>query len=122
MTPRSHLDTLARQGVRFERAYVAQPGCSPSRASLLTGLYPHQHDQIALAAHRFEMFSAEARNLPRLLRERGYRTGCLGKIHVNPESAFVFQHHRGGSAGFSLRDMRAVAREAGDFVAQDTAL
>ena len=44
-----HLDQLAREGVRFERAFVAQAGCSPSRASFLTGLYPHQHGQVGLA-------------------------------------------------------------------------
>ena len=44
-----HLDALARQGVRFDRAFVTQAGCSQSRASLLTGLYPHQNGQIALA-------------------------------------------------------------------------
>src|ERR1700727_1019301 len=38
-----HLDNLARSGVRFEHAYCADPICVPSRASLLTGLYPHNH-------------------------------------------------------------------------------
>jgi arylsulfatase A-like enzyme len=43
-----NLDRLAAAGVRFNRAYVTQAGCSQSRASVLTGLYPHQHGQIAL--------------------------------------------------------------------------
>ena len=33
---------------RFDRAYVAQAGCSPSRAAFLTGLYPHQNGQLGL--------------------------------------------------------------------------
>jgi N-sulfoglucosamine sulfohydrolase len=37
------LDKLASEGVRFERAYVPQAGCSQSRAAYLTGLYPHQN-------------------------------------------------------------------------------
>ena len=44
-----NLDRLAADGVRFNRAFVAQAGCSQSRASILTGLYPHQHGQIGLA-------------------------------------------------------------------------
>ena len=40
-----HLNQLAREGLRFERAFVPQAGCSQSRASFLTGLYPHQHGQ-----------------------------------------------------------------------------
>ena len=43
------LDELAAGGMRFERAYVPQAGCSQSRAALLTGLYPHQNGQIGLA-------------------------------------------------------------------------
>ena len=38
-----HMDRLAREGVRFDRAYVAGYPCSPSRASLFTGLYAHHH-------------------------------------------------------------------------------
>lgn len=41
-----NLDRLAAEGVRFSRAYVAQAGCSQSRAAFLTGLYPHQNGQI----------------------------------------------------------------------------
>ena len=38
-----HIDALARDGVRFERAYAASGMCSPTRATLLTGLVPSQH-------------------------------------------------------------------------------
>ena len=38
-----NLDRLAAEGVRFTHAYCATPFCSPSRASILTGLYPHRH-------------------------------------------------------------------------------
>ena len=50
------LDQLSAQGVRFNRAYVPQAGCSQSRAALLTGLYPHQNGQIGLATWKFRLY------------------------------------------------------------------
>ena len=52
-----HLDRLADEGILFSRAYVPQAGCSQSRASFLTGLYPHQHGQIGLATWGFRMYT-----------------------------------------------------------------
>src|SRR2546430_16657931 len=43
-----HLDGLARKGVRFARAYATVSSCSPSRASVYTGLYTHQSGQYGL--------------------------------------------------------------------------
>lgn len=112
-----NLDRLAAEGVRFSNAYATQAGCSPSRASILTGLYPHQHGQIGLATHKLRMFFDELPNLPLLLREHGYTTGCIGKIHVNPESAFRFHYHENRRYNsFRTRDVRAVADEAEAFV------
>jgi len=51
-----NLDKLAGEGVWFSRAYVAQAGCSQSRASILTGLYPHQHGQIGLATWGYSYY------------------------------------------------------------------
>ena len=79
-----NLDRLAQQGVRFKTAYVTQSVCSPSRGSILTGLYPHQNGQIGLATHQFAMFK-EWPTTYSLLKKAGYRTGMIGKLHVNPE-------------------------------------
>ena len=38
-----NLDALAREGVRFDRAYSAQPVCGPARSALFTGLFPHEN-------------------------------------------------------------------------------
>jgi N-sulfoglucosamine sulfohydrolase len=84
-----HLDQLAEEGIRFARAYVTAASCSPSRASLLTGLYPHQNGQWGLAHLGFSMRPGLP-NLVALLKQRGYRTGQIGKLHVEPEGDFPF--------------------------------
>jgi N-sulfoglucosamine sulfohydrolase len=81
-------DRLAKEGMRFTNAYVTQASCSPSRASLLTGLYPHQNGQIGLVPG-YSMRPG-IRTLPRILKDAGYRTGVIGKVHVLPDSAFAF--------------------------------
>ena len=111
-----HLDRLAAEGVRFERAFVTTASCSESRASLLTGLYPHQNGQIGLATHHYRMFDGVP-NLVARLKESGYRTGLIGKLHINPEAAFPFDYRPsvGGINTFSRRDVQRVAELAGDF-------
>ncbi|MFZ4683464.1 MAG: sulfatase-like hydrolase/transferase, partial [Terrimicrobiaceae bacterium] len=38
-----NIDNMAAQGVRFETTYTTTPVCSPARATIMTGMYPHQH-------------------------------------------------------------------------------
>ncbi|WP_197440953.1 sulfatase family protein [Thalassoglobus neptunius] len=111
-----NLDQLAASGVLFRRAFVPQAGCSQSRASFLTGLYPHQHGQIGLATWGFRLASEETPNLPRSLKEVGYRTGLIGKLHINPESAFPFDMHEKPSANFARKKLKDYARRADAFI------
>lgn len=111
-----HLDRLAAQGVRFERAFVPQAGCSQSRASFLTGLYPHQHGQIGLATWGFRVYRDDIPNLPRSLKEAGYRTGIIGKLHINPESAFPFDFHEIKSGNFARKELPDYSRHASTFI------
>ena len=83
------LDALAAKGIRFQNSFVTYSVCSPSRGSILTGLYPHQNGQVGLATHKYRMYPG-IKTLPAYLNEAGYRTGCIGKIHVNPESDIPF--------------------------------
>lgn len=112
------LDALARDGVRFSRAYVAQAGCSQSRAAFLTGLYPHQNGQIGLATWRFRLFREDTPNLVTELQRAGYRTGIIGKLHVNPASAFPFDFARIPGANFQRKDLKAYADNAREFIAE----
>ena len=110
-----NLDALASEGVRFENAYVTQAGCSPSRASIFTGLYPHNNGQIGLATHGLRMYKDDTPNLTTYLKDAGYRTGIIGKIHVNPEFAFVFDFKAFPKSNFNNRRVKDFARSAGEF-------
>ena len=114
-----HLDRLASEGVRFDRAFVPQAGCSQSRAAFLTGLFPHQNGQIGLATWRFRMFRPDTPNIIKWLKESGYRTGIIGKLHVNPESAFPFDFHKIPDANFGRKGLERYAKFAAEFFTQD---
>jgi arylsulfatase A-like enzyme len=84
VTPALHtpeMDRLAREGVRFERAFVTTPICAASRASLLCGVVERTH------RYTFKTPPLGGRwvqaSFPRLLRNAGYRTGYVGKFGVN---------------------------------------
>lgn len=110
-----NLDALAAEGVRFQNAYVTQAGCSPSRASIFTGQYPHNNGQIGLATHGLRMYKDNTPNLTTYLKDAGYRTGIIGKIHVNPESAFLFDFKAFPSSNFNKRPVKEFAGTAGEF-------
>lgn len=113
-----HLDQLAAEGVRFERAYVPQAGCSQSRAAYFTGLFPHQNGQIGLATWKFTMYSAKTPNFVRSLKEAGYRTGIIGKLHVNPKEAFPFDFRKITTSNFARKKLKNYAAAAKEFINQ----
>jgi N-sulfoglucosamine sulfohydrolase len=84
-----NFDAFAKQGVLFSRAYVCQASCSASRASILTGLYPHQNRQVGLAQLGFHS-KRTSNSLPSLLHNAGYLTGIIGKLHVEPAADYPF--------------------------------
>ena len=108
-----NLDRLARSGVWFTNAYVTQASCSPSRSSILTSLYPHQNGQIGLAGHGYRITGRPA-TIPGLLGQAGYRTGILGKLHVEPTELFPFDVS--DTDWEQMRDVRLVARKAREFM------
>jgi N-sulfoglucosamine sulfohydrolase len=111
-----HLNGLAAQGVRFTNAFVPYSVCSPSRAAYLTGLYPQQNGQLGLATHRFAMYRGDTPNVVTLLKGAGYHAGLIGKLHVNPESAFPLDFHAIKGANFQRTEpVEAYAEAAAKF-------
>lgn len=92
-----NLDSLAEVGVKFTNAFCTAPQCSPSRASVLTGLMPHRHGLIGLA-HRGFRLRKDVALLPKLLSQAGYSTHLFGVQHEttwDKVSELGYQHvHR----------------------------
>lgn len=77
-----HMDSLAREGALFENAFVAAPSCSPSRAALITGQYPHTNGVTGLT-HRYPKKSLKKSSITIAgeLKDAGYATAIDGKWH-----------------------------------------
>ncbi len=74
------IDALAEKGVRFDNYFCPAPQCSPSRASILTGQYPHNNGMIGLAHLGFSI-RPEVTTLPKELQKLGYETALIGFSH-----------------------------------------
>ncbi len=76
-----HLDAMVSNGVQFTHACVTNSLCSPSRASILTGLYPHNHG----VGDNYNPVDPNLRFFPEDLQEAGYETAFIGKWHMGDE-------------------------------------
>ncbi|QCT03657.1 sulfatase [Paenibacillus algicola] len=88
-----NLDQLGREGISFARAYCNNPVCMPSRATLLTGLTPRQHGCLTNGNKVPEWLPT----LPAILKQHGYVTHAVGKLHHQP----VGSVSKGGEMEFS---------------------
>jgi N-sulfoglucosamine sulfohydrolase len=86
-----NLDALAASGTRFPNSFASVSSCSPSRATMLTGMPTHQCGQYGLAhaTHNASTFKT-VKGLPALLNPAGYHTGVVGKLHVQPKEVYPF--------------------------------
>jgi choline-sulfatase len=72
-----HLDSLARESTRFTNAYCTNPVCTPSRASIMTGLYSHNLE----AQNNTEPYAPTHKTMAHDFNSAGYMTGLVGKMH-----------------------------------------
>jgi len=79
--PTPNLQRFAEQGVTFRNAFTVNPTCSPSRAALLCGTYPHENGMIGLA-HRGGRLNDPNDHLVATLKPAGYHTARVGMQHV----------------------------------------
>ncbi|GMW02309.1 MAG: arylsulfatase [Candidatus Hydrogenedentota bacterium] len=74
------LDALAKDGVHYEECFCPFPVCTPSRYSVLSGLYVNQHK----GWNNRCTLHPDIPTFPKLLRAAGYSTACVGKMHFTP--------------------------------------
>ena len=74
-----NLDSIASEGMRFDKCYVGNSICAPSRATLLTGKHSHKNGKIDNRGP----FDHDQMQFQKLLRANGYQTAMIGKIHLN---------------------------------------
>lgn len=74
-----NLDRLAKEGIRFDRCLVPNPICGPSRATVLTAKYSHQH---GFYNNETVPFDGSQQTFPKLMQKAGYQTALIGKWHL----------------------------------------
>jgi len=86
----SHIDRMAQEGIRFTNWTSANPVCSPSHASLLTGRYPTRVGvpRVLNPEDRTGM-NLNEQTLADLLKARGYKTQCVGKWHLGATPEYL---------------------------------
>lgn len=76
-----HMDRLAREGARFTNMYSTTPTCTPARTALLTGLAPWRHGMLGYG----RIGEGYAVEMPQAMRDAGYYTLGIGKMHWHPQ-------------------------------------
>ena len=76
-----NLDRLAAEGARFRCAYTSTPSCTPARSGILTGLSPWHHGMLGYG----QVAAKYKHELPAMLRDAGYYTLGIGKMHYYPQ-------------------------------------
>ena len=102
-----NIDSIGKNGIRFENGFCTNGLCAPSRATLLTGTYSHIHGmtgnpEVTSPGDAPPKFDPAQETIAKILKREGYQTGMVGKWHlpVNPAKAgfdyFVYKDGAGG--------------------------
>ena len=101
-----NIDSLASEGLKFERCFQAAPMCSPTRHNLYTGLYP-----VKSGAYPNHTFAKEGtKSVVHYLKPLGYRVALSGKTHIKPREVFPFEYSSKGNNP----DFEAIDRMLGE--------
>jgi arylsulfatase A-like enzyme len=115
-----NIDGIAAKGTRWDRFYVANPICMPNRASIMTGRMCSAHG----ARHNGIPLSKDHTNFVELLRDAGYRTGLIGKSHLQSFTGLPATNKFEPADGLSapsphLRDAKKNNRHTSDYDLED---
>lgn len=106
-----NIDKLAKDGMRFDNAFLTASSCSPSRTSIITGLYPHNTD----AEQLHWPLPANRITFVEHLKAAGYWTAQAGKWHLGDAVKDRFDIvHDIGTSGFQLASNGEKAKQKGD--------
>lgn len=113
--PTPGIDRIGREGMRFDRAFLTISSCSPSRASIITGLYPHSTD----AEQLHWPLPAKHVTFVEKLKASGYWTASVGKWHLGADMKERFNLVKEADiSGFQLPTGKAA--KAGKFIQKGT--
>ncbi|HLW67994.1 MAG TPA: sulfatase [Gemmataceae bacterium] len=108
-----NIDALAANGTRFSNAFACVSSCSPSRATLYTGMQSHSCGQYGLAHATHNAYTfRQVQSLPRILKAAGYRSGIVAKVHVQPKEVYPWDEEIPGNG----RNVPLMAEQARKFI------
>ncbi len=111
-----NIDTLAAEGVKFDRSYCSVAMCAPFRQELYSGRTPWRTGTLA----NHSKSKAGTKSLPHYLKALGYRVALLGKSHIGPQECYPFEYIKGGNKREDQNDVYlAKSREFMDSCAEE---
>jgi len=106
VAPTPNIDRLATDGMIFNKCYVTNSICAPSRATVLTG----KHSHLNSVRDNREVFDGSQQTFPKLMQQAGYQTAIVGKWHLKSEpTGFDFWEVLPGQGHYYNPDFRTPA-------------